>query len=187
MKNFGESLKDLKLLLEVDDANAAAKGEYVQVKQLWEKALRQLQTANQQARTKKTSHSSKKKSQGHKNKGGNKEEKTAEKRERQKKELEQLLAETKSKMKELKKEVRAPLGFAENSSEYLTASKTTYYDQPPQNVPQGSAGVRRRKVVIEEEGEGEEEEGGAPVREPDKEVEPEKSPAVVGVQLVSTI
>lgn len=163
MERYAESMKDLKQLLEVDGENPSAKGEYNEVKQLWEKQLRQLQASSQKQsgsqkqRGKKVSHSNKKKhSPAHKNKVSSKEsEKSV-----QQKELEQLLAETKNKMKALKKEVRDPSSFPEDSSEYLSASKTTYYSKPHGHSASQGSSVRRRKVVVEEEeeeGEGEEE------------------------------
>ena len=128
---YGESMKDLKQLLELDGENTVAKGEYAAVKQLWEKELRQLQDKNQKQKEKKSSHLSRKKSgQGHKQRAATKEREREKEKEKsmQQRELEQLLAETKNKMKELKKD---PLAFAENPSEYLSASQTTYYKAPP--------------------------------------------------------
>lgn len=148
MARYADSMKDLKQLLELDNENSVARGEYATVKQLWEKQLRQLQDKSQKQKGKKSN--KKKSSPGQKHKGATKERG----RDMQQQELEQLLAETKNKMKELEKEVRDPLTFAENSSEYLNASKTTYYTAPAtaqQKATAASGGTRRRKVVVEEE------------------------------------
>ena len=41
---YGEAVKDLKMLLDLDPENAIAKKEFAEVKQLWEKELRELQS-----------------------------------------------------------------------------------------------------------------------------------------------
>ena len=145
-------MKDLKHLLEQDNENSAAKTEYAEVKQLWEKQLRHLQATNQQQGKK----PSKKKTKQHKNKESAKERNQT----TQQSQLEQLLAETKAKKDRLKKE-SIELSSKENPSEYLSAGKTTYY-KPPETTAK-----RRRKVVVEEEEEakGGGQEGGAGPKE----------------------
>ena len=167
-------MKDLKQLLVLDAENSAAKSEYGEVKQLWEKQLRKLQATtepsqssqpSQQARSQRgrKQPSSSKKKQAHKVKSptGGKEGGTKEKSVQQR-ELKQLLEETKSKMKELKEN---PMAFASAGSDYLNASKTTYFNKTPQPraeapvqpeaqlPPQATAqpSTRRRKIVVEEE------------------------------------
>lgn len=158
MKKYGEAMKDLKQLLETDQENSAALSECAEVKQLWEKQLRQLQATKQQQRQreKKTPHASKKKKSNHtqRNKIAPKEKEKLP----QQTELEQLLAETKSKMKKMKEDGRGASSFTENPLDYLTASKTTYYKEPKEPEEPQTTG-RRRKVVIEEADEGVEGEG----------------------------
>lgn len=145
MDKYAESMKDLKQLLELDNENSVAKTEFSAVKQMWEKQLRQLQEKNEKVKGNKPSPGKKKSSSGHKQKASSR-DKT-----RQQQELAQLLVETKNKVKEMK---RGDLSFTEKPSEYLNASKTTYYKPTHTQQESSTAGTsRRRKVVIEEEGE----------------------------------
>ena len=181
LEKFSESMKDLKKLLSLDADNSAAKGEYAEVKHLWEKQLRKIQQQQQRQGGKQTSGSKKKQSsqqQKTKSGGGGKEKSI------QQRELEQLLEETKSKVKQLKEN---PMSFSETAgSAYLNASKTTYYKpkstsqprlqpnpettshphtrlnvepkasptlQPSSQPTSQLASTKRRRVVVEEVGE----------------------------------
>ena len=135
LERYADSMKDLKQLLGLDSENSAAKTEYAEVKQLWEKQLRHLQEKKQ--------HSKEKTTHFQKNKGRTEERKKSGQSDQQQ-ELKQLLAETKHKMKELKKEVRHPMTFSDN--EYLTANKTTYYD----STTLSQTATEHKKVVTEE-------------------------------------
>lgn len=127
MERYADATKDLKQLLKVDPENTAGKTEFAEVKQLWEKQLRELQGKQQQQSQQK---------------GRVFPEQPLDK----KQELEQLLAETKSKMNELKREV------SEVPGEFLTASKTTYYKDQENTGSQANT-KQRRKVKVEEVGE----------------------------------
>ena len=173
LSKYMEATKDLKILLEVDPNNSAARQEFNEVKQLWEKKLREIQLQQKTAKATPTSQktksgksggSSKKKSSQKKSSKDSVRSNPVAELQKTKSELEKLLQETTKLKEESKKQAEQPNQMRKSELEKLiketkAKAKAAASDQPPPTPTATSSKVQGQEkspdIVTKEKSESE--------------------------------